>query len=251
MVPTGPRLAALAFGLSWILLAAPRGAAQEGLFLTWNECAFAPTSPHTLTFACDANSGDHRLYCAFQVAEPIDSVLGVEVVVDLAAAGDSLPAWWRFDNSGCRPGVLKSDQDFPSPGACLNPWQGGAGGLLSYTPAMPRGGGNQARMRMAFAMPSEQVITLTPGSQYYAVRIVVENAATVGGSACLHCQTSVCLVLNGIILKRPGTVTGDHLLQIGGPGLAHHASWQASVPGDCNAVPVRPRTWGAIKALYR
>jgi hypothetical protein len=43
---------------------------------------------------------------------------------------------------------------------------------------------------------------------------------------------------------------GDLLLDTPGPEGANRATWQGS-GADCDAVPVRARTWGLLKSLYR
>src|SRR5262245_17804987 len=90
---------ALAVALTCLTRAA---AAQEGLFLSWNDCPGSLLASGIRTSACDNNDDQHRLYVAFSVATPVDSVLGVEIVVDLQAAASSIPEWWRFDAVGCR-----------------------------------------------------------------------------------------------------------------------------------------------------
>ena len=132
------------------VLAAGPAAAGEGLYLTWGDCAQGALASHGVTSSCDSDLGQQTLYCAFTVAAPVDSVLGVQVVVDLQHSAVALPDWWRFDPAGCRAGELRGEFDFTLESACTDVFDGLAqGGLLGYYPTQPRGGANQARILVA------------------------------------------------------------------------------------------------------
>jgi hypothetical protein len=65
--------------------------------------------------------------------------------------------------------------------------------------------------------------------------------------ACAGCSTGACIVLNSVELVRlPGAIGGNVTLTT--PG-SNFATWQAGAA--CVTVPVRNRTWGQVKALYR
>src|SRR4030095_13394812 len=66
--------------------------AADGLFLSWNQCA--PAGSQDRTFDCQTSLGQSNLFGAFTVAQPVDSVLGIEAVIDLQAAGLGVPDWW-------------------------------------------------------------------------------------------------------------------------------------------------------------
>jgi hypothetical protein len=71
----------------------------------------------------------------------------------------------------------------------------------------------------------------------------------VGAGACGGCAGSVCLVIQMLNVTTP--VLGNNMFLSGGttPG-SNMATWQGS-GADCNLVPVRNRSWGEVKALYR
>ena len=203
-------------------------------------------------FACDTNTGAHVLVCGLTVGAPIDSVLGVELVVDIQHSASSLPDWWGFGGADCRAGALRADTDFGSLATCVDPWlTSTAGGLLGYTQGMPRGAASQARMLIGFSVPSNQPRVLDATDMYYAARIVIDDGAT---SSCNGCGGAACLVLNSILIHRPprpeGTPTSDVLITAPGGNGANWASWQTATV-NCMAVPVVNRTWGAVKAMYR
>jgi hypothetical protein len=202
--------------------------------------------------SCDSDLGASTLICALRAPAPTDSILGVEIVVDVQLERLDLPDWWRFDGSGCHAGSLSASGSFGTLSLCQDLWQvQTSGGLESYTPGMPRGGANQARISIALGVPSPQARTMNATDMYYAARIQFSNAGT---SLCEGCPGAACLVLNSIRILRPprpqGAASGDVLVTAPGAGGANWAMWQAG-GASCQAVPVRKLTWGAIKSLYR
>jgi hypothetical protein len=235
------------------LWAAP-AASAEGLYLTWGDCALNGAGTSLRTFACNTDVGDQALYCALVMPQATDSVLAIEMTVDVQVAATDLPDWWRYGFGGCREGMLVADLDFAPLTTCGSVLPSGAsGGLLSYVVGMPRGGAAQARLRIGFSVPSSQPMTLNGTTMYYAARITFPNTGATGG--CSGCGDPACLVLNSILVRRPprpvGTPTTDVLLTTPGPGNGNWASWQMTSAATCQAVPVRNRTWGEIKSLYR
>ena len=228
----------------------PPARAQEGLWLAWGACAMDPAGSRDQAFDCASNDGRQALYAAFALAQPLDSVLAVEVVVDLQVAGGALPDWWQIGSVGCRGGALGADASFGGSPGCADPWVGGAVvSLPSYTIGMPRGMPGQARIRVGVGVAANQPRALAAGTPYHAVRLLISDVRT---DSCGGCATPACLVLNSVLVKRsPGALGGDVLVIAPGPGDGNRATWQGA-GADCTAVPVRRRaTWGAVKSLYR
>ena len=95
---------------------------------------------------------------------------------------------------------------------------------------------------VANAMPVSEEL------EYYAFKLSINSAKTVGTGACDGCLDPVCIVLNEIKLTQPVGV-GNYRLQ--NPALSYYATWQGGVvSGGCPAAtPARNRTWGAVKSL--
>jgi len=241
-----------------VALAAPADPARaaEGLFLTWSDCALGAGTA-SLSIPCNTDVGENDLFVAFSLGAPVDSVSAIEVVVDLQSGSDPLPDWWHFEAAGvgtpagCRAERLGASRDFAAYHGCTDPWSGTVGGALvqDYQPGMPKSSTKQARIRATASM-SGPPLSLDATHQYYGLRLILPNALSLPGE-CAGCGTGVCLVLNSIWLKRPGTLAGDQLLTQPGPGNSNWAMWQGSDPLDCSAVPARRATWGQIKTLYR
>jgi len=231
---------------------APAPPASAGLHLTWNDCAQGSGASPNLDFACSSSSGQSALFCAFTLAQPVDSVLGVEIVVDLQHGSPVLPDWWRFEAGGCREKLLRADDGLGDTD-CLNPWTGGAaGGVATLEQGMPRGAPNQLRIKVTLGVPSSEPRSLEASTMYNAARILISHGST---SSCGGCAEGACLVLNSILIRRPprpeGAPSTDVRLEEPGAGTLNWATWQGGGGAACESVPTRAATWGAIKRLYR
>ncbi len=238
-------------GCAFFLLMAlcgPAGA-EQGVYLTWNDCARSSSASADFGAPCSSD-GDQSLYCAFMLAQPLYSVVAVEIVVDVQHSDTVLPPWWQFGPGGCREGSLSARADFQGNSTCADFWHGQAtlNGLSGYFVNEPRGGMNQARIRMAFAVLPALHQSLSADTMYYAARVVFGNDRT---GSCPGCQAPACLVLNSILIGRlPGAPGGDLVLDQPGAQGSNQATWHGQ-GADCAAVPVKAHTWGALKSLYR
>jgi hypothetical protein len=231
-------------------LGAQGARAGDALYLNWNDCPGGLGSASNRVFGCGTDAGSERLIAAFSVAQPVDSVIGIEAVVDVQIGAEPLPPWWGFNAGGCRAGSLTAQQDFTRDSTCADPWNDAGVALIQdYLPGEPRGGPGQARIKAVVAVPSTGLVRLEPGTVYYGVRLVISHLFSV---ACSGCSTPGCLVLNSIWLRRlPGAPGGDVLLETPAPGGPNWARWQSAAQADCLAVPVHRVTWGRLKSFYR
>jgi hypothetical protein len=234
-----------------ILLASPLPVlAADSIYLDWNLCG--PAGPATQGSSCNTNVGSQKLYCAFRLESTVDQVLGVEIVIDVSHSDATLPPWWQLGVGGCRYGALTADGGTPDGPDCTEFWGGQqTGGIQGYAVGQPRGGANQARIKVALSLLPGNSRTLLAGTLYYAARVVLGNQLTVGSPSCSGCGDDACLVLNSIWIKRvPGALGGDLFLSTPGVDGSNQATWQGAT-ANCAAVPVRPTSWGRIKSLYR
>jgi hypothetical protein len=142
--------------------------------------------------------------------------------------------------------------------ACVD-WaqRASVGGIGSYDQAGVPPVGNidpslanrHRRLIIAVAVPLAGVQDLTANTEYFACNIVIDHQKTIGAGACGGCSGSVCLLLQKV--KVNTRVPANDVTFFGGstPG-SDMAHWQGS-GADCNLVPVKNRTWGQVKALYR
>jgi hypothetical protein len=260
LLRAGLLLAALSLGL-------PRHAiAAEGVNLAWDHCLGQGTGVQNLAFACDTDAGSHVMTGSFVLAANLDQAVGLEIVVELAAASPALPAWWDLWAAGsCRPTSLAANLvPDPADPACLD-WSLGAaqGGLAKYCtyggpcfsgpPASP----NQAKIIIGDAVAAENARDLTPGSEYFAFHVVIDNARTTGATGCGGCAVPVCIGLNSINVVGKDNI-GSRLLTTPSMPGSNFIAWQGgavpasrSVPGCPAVTAARHSTWGTVKSLYR
>jgi hypothetical protein len=236
-----------------LLAVSAPSAMAAGVNLNWTDCMGA--GPVTnVVFACNANTGASTLIGSYNPPAHIDSVCGADVVVDLVSTSPTLPLWWNIQTGGCRAGALSRSFDFTSgPFTCIDHWSGNvalASGGYTIT------GPNTARVLMSGAVASVNCdgpadTGVDPGNEYYAFKMTLSRAKTVGTGACAGCSDGVSLVLNEIKLYSPSRGTQDVTYSLVSPDLQNCVSWNNGAPNGCQATPTRNRTWGAVKTLYR
>jgi hypothetical protein len=229
-------------------------ASAAGVNLYWDDCA-GGGGVSGKTFACTSNVGQQDLYLSVDPPPGVVNTNGHNQIVDLQSASTPLPAWWDFKNTGtCRINSLLASGDFTvgtSGGiGCVDPWSGtGNAGIAAYTKNFES---NPARARIigsiAYSGPS---VSMAPGTEYYSIRMRINNVKTVGTGACAGCLDPVCLVLNQVRIAQPAP---DPTFAIENPALNNYATWQGGAVGGngCpGVVPTQNQSWGRVKSLYR
>jgi len=117
----------------------------------------------------------------------------------------------------------------------------------------PRPGGDASQLRViiSVAVPAASAFTLVHGQSYLAAVMGLHYANTAGALACAGCSTPACFVFNSAEITRlPGAQgTPPQPFVTPSPGVGNQALWNTGA--SCAPVPVRNRTWGQIKAIYR
>ena len=225
-----------------------------GVNLSWNACT-PEGGVQQRSFACNSNSGVQMLYGSFALDHIANQAVGIEVVLDIATQSTSLPSWWRLFSAGsCRQASISVAFEFSAEPAtaCSDPWSGQAiGGIGAYQttltyPPVPGGDPRTARIRMAAAVPQDLAVTLLANTEYYAFRLTINSAKTVGANSCSGCSEPVCIKLVSIGLA--GADGPSEMLTE--PLISSVATWQNA--SDCSRMMnQRPLIWGAVRALYR
>lgn len=232
----GFRASATAFAAA-LLLGLPGLSHGAGANLAWNACLSGGGTANK-DFACTINTGTNVLYGSFVLAADQPLCTGIEAMVEISAATDSLPAWWQFFNAdACRRTSLATSFDFSNdPGtACTDMWLGaGIGGIGAYhtywtAPQVPSGLASQSRIRFGAAVPAGAPMQLSAGVEYYAFKLLVSNAKTTGTTACAGCSTPVCLLLSELNVVQSD---GQHEI-LTTAQTSNRVTWQAasSCPG--------------------
>jgi len=224
--------------------------AQGAVNLSWNDCG--ASGQNLETFACDTNSGSHRMVASFVSPLPLTQLVGVEVIVDVAFNLPAVPSWWQAQSSGgCRFPAITSNVNFTAgPASCGDPWGGLAAGGVFVQPGVPFP--DRVRLRGAAALMDPTAVDDV--TEYYAFEFLIGNAKTVGPAACAGCSEPACVLLSSIRLVQPAGV-GDYTLS--NPLTNNLVGWQCTAffgHGGCGfdcSTPTRRPTWGAVKGLYR
>lgn len=248
----------LLFAACSLLLLAARTADAGNINLRWNACS-GDGGVMNRTFACDTNAGSNVLVGSFVLPQDTQPGMnGIEIVVDLATAGATLPPWWEFKNTGaCRLNSMSINFTVSPLAVQCADWAEGqaVGGILSYTTPY---GPNSARIRAGSAVPP-LFDGLFGGQEYFAFNLLLNNQKTVGTGSCSGCSLGACIDLKGLTLTNSDPRNNVQL----SPGgtflgvLGALATWQGgsgviSSRGDCPAAtPTSNSTWGQVKALYR
>lgn len=241
------------------LSAASSVIAAPGINMAWTDCR-GDGGVTNRAFACASNTGSNTMVVSYVAPAGVTGLTGNELVVDVISTTSPLPAWWQYKNaSTCRQTALSAN--FTAPGSivnCVDYWSGqAAGGIGAYTQVAPGGGwtiplgveAQHARMVIAIAVPAGAVGPIDADVEYFSANIVFNNTKTVGTGACAGCADPVCIVLNSVKLTQAVGI-GDFTLTTPTAVGANLVTWQGT-GADCNAVPVRNATWGAVKSLYR
>jgi len=121
-----------------------------------------------------------------------------------------------------------------------------------YDVGVPPRSASQARFVGTWAIRADSARALVAGTRYYGLKFLIDNARSVFPGECAGCQTPACLVLNRVeLLREFGSIPSSVALEAPGPDEANLATWRSGAGASCAAVPVRARTWGQVKSLYR
>jgi len=260
---------------------------QPGVALRWDSC-LGDGGTENRAFACDTNAGSETLVASFVPGRDFNGVTGYEPQVDFFASTGGVPAWWFMKNIGtCRTSSISTLFTPPvGAAACIDAAPGlFAGGIGAY--AIGFDTPDRIRVRLACAVPPADTFSLFKGEHYFAFRILINHAKTIGAGSCAGCAVPMCIGFSGMriaSLDLDPELTPDcpYFLPVCGTrymfGAADGAAsdrvtWQGGVmpvfvtgprygfemPNAfdifqvaCSAAtPVRTSTWGAIKSLYR
>lgn len=178
-------------------------------------------------------------------------VVAIAGYVDLINTTPALENWWKFGTGNCRPGAFSASTDFTGgPFTCIDFFQGQATTLSNSAIDGAGRGPNTVRLRVLAAIVTGD--TLMTGQEYYGFKMNISNTLSTGAGACSGCLTPTCIVLNEITVEQPAVFNQDFVLTGAPVGGRDYITWQgSSAIASCATVPVRNRTWGQIKGMYR
>ena len=252
------------FAVPLLLIAvmAANAMADPGINLSWSECSTFGTADRT--FACGVNTGSNSMYCSFFPPAGIDSMVAVLCVIDITSSSGLIPPWWGLGSGGCRSGKIGANANFTGltgcggGPCCTDFWLGnGVPGLfymspfdsISFTTDATALNVNHARCKAVAGVVHDFNGPVDPNLEYYAVSVQILNSLTTGGGSCSGCNFPVCIVFNSIAISEPAPIP-DFILTGPPTGGRNQITWQGA-GANCASVPVKNKTWGQIKSLYR
>ena len=240
-----------------------------GVNLRWDHC-WGDGGVASRSFACNTNVGSEVLVASFVLTDPLSTVVGMQIYVDLASSSGTWPSWWLIGtSSACRIGALSANVSLdPGDLVCQNLWPATAAGAADLLAGY--GGPTTRQMKAIFAVPNGEELNLPAGTEILAMRIRISHAKTL--STCVGCDVPMCLALSEVALYRTNEPNCDHVLKDGAHGESSRlVTWNGAavassrthpIPAefvywyttDMNCVaatPARRAAWGQIKSLYR
>lgn len=230
--------------------------AFAGLDITWDGCATGPgLHPSDKALAC-AEGDVNELYGVFQSPATLTNFTAIDCFIDLQVDAPALTPFWTFQtaiSAGCNTQMAISDVR-PASSACsaTNPWGTGGGSgdnAIGYVPG--QGGANRGRFVTTSFRNATPLTTVTGGVSYYAWHIILaSDAEAVDG--CTGCSTPVAIVWNQANVSSATAQNASEAVVtvITNPGIVSNCA-TGSGGGACGATPVKNKTWGALKSLYR
>jgi hypothetical protein len=224
--------ATAALGWLWAGPSGPAAAGADGgggtLQLGWNGVRDSEMSS-ARSFGCDTIGGSHRMVLTFTAPDSVTQFVALDVVLELRATGQRLPAWWEFRNSNaCRTLSLSLHMGPVATGAegeVPDPWDQGQTGLGVITAYERDIGGDLrlARISASLARPMTTPIALAPGRLYRAATFVMDHRRTLGRYACEGCREPITIQVRKLtLLEASGRST------VIAPGLDGCLGWQGA-----------------------
>ena len=238
------RNATILLAAATVALSTPPARAAGYANIGWTDCALAGPSTAAASFACNTNIGVHNLIASFEPPVAMTLLYGVEATLEVSTSAATLSPWWHFESTGCHtPSGLTASTDFTGgPFTCVDLWEGLAVSGSDYNPAFYSP--NSSRIRVIAAVPTGLERTVNPGSEYYVFNVRISHSKTVG--TCPGCTEGACFQFLSLVLRQSSSA-GDYTLSSGPQQMV---IWNGGGTSGC-VVPVRKRTWGAIKSQYR
>jgi len=238
------------------LVAAP--ASASGLLMAWNACSGMALATSSQVFDCDpANEAVHSLYGTFFLDAATPGVVAMDGIIDLSFNGQSnVPAFWHYEGGGCNSTGLGLIDGRPAATICSTANAAttlcAAGGtacdgvITAY--GVNYGGPNRARLLFTLARASTDPASLAATTKYFAFEF---DFYMIKAGDCAGCATPTSLAWNQAVLYNTAAVGGEGtaaVLSSTDPGSSPSVCSNAPI---CDNVPVKNKTWGQLKSLYR
>jgi hypothetical protein len=234
-----------------ICAAAP---AAAGVNLSWNDCGAFGISATRL--ACTSNVGKLTLVLSVTPQSDVPLALTMETLIDIGTSGAAISPWWDMRNrNGCRANSCSAGFSFGNLANCEDPWMGLAIGGYDYAISplsdTDNNNPNRARIYAVCALPSASPVRLEAGKEYYLCEVLIDMAKTVGVGSCPGCTDDAIFTAQYAKISEPdGSPDGNPTYTTTDNGSCVRTNAFPTAE-QCSSLPVRNRTWGSLKAMYR
>jgi hypothetical protein len=236
--------------IRWIVATAalvlmPAVGQAAGIQLRWDACAGDPGASDSAHFDCNPAAGMvYSLNGTLLLDGPTPGVSVIDGVVDVRTGAADLAPFWHFELTGCDsaglallcvrpPACSSAADDFCGPGGTSCQM------VSTYVPGVA--GPGTGRLYFTLYRPDESTAALTGApTREFAIRLELHMG---NGARCAGCADPVAITWVQAILYSPTGLVAT--LSATDP----HS--QATATAGGGMVPVRARTWGQLKALYR
>lgn len=218
-----------------------------------------PAASQAVTNACTTNTGTAFTAFVTAVIPPAakPQFVGTISIIDVQTNLPTIPDWWRADACRGTGFSMAADNTIGGATCAATIWDTAnpAGSNLSAN--LTTGGVRERFLLGTVLLPTDVFDLSGDGTTEVAIaKWTVTKAKSVTASACAGCAQGACIVLNEVQIQGTGDHQFEDYLHLTTPiGTKNWISYNTSAPGDIpvcpDAVPVRNRTWGSVKALYR
>lgn len=225
----------------------PQGVAE----LAWGACS-ADGGASNVAFPCGAGDGTSKatLVLSFSNGPHQPDLVAMDGNIRLATAG-VLPDFFKFATpfrpDYCNPGVTMSAERPASCPTAATPCGDGLCQAAFQLVTSEDGGFSANLARLDFGVWRTTPADVAANTHYFVCKFdFYADAATESGGSCAGCSEQAGFVLNRFALLAPPAGLDYEI------GLVYDcATWNGAGGTICSATPVKTRTWGALKALYR
>jgi hypothetical protein len=172
--------------------------------------------------------------------------------VNVITQSSTLPDWWHGD--ACRAGAFTaSADDAIGDYECPTLWDGRPAPTTTLSVVYPLWlGPNMIRFVIDSSLPESAAFDLVGdgGTITSVFKLVISRDRSIGTGSCAGCSVGACINFANLALIRTTDTpeTTEHIVWHAGPHDAQMFQWQGGV---CFPDPIRNRSWGMLKSLYR
>ena len=227
-----------------LLVFAGAGAANaQGLRVAWDHCGDAGSA--NKTFPCSTSSGSDTVVISFFSPYNLPKFRQAGIFMHVCFAANVVPDWWQvvLGEGSCRLGALTAVAPSLSDN-CSSIWDPGSGPIQSVSLI---GGTTLNGFRFyvdVAAADTSRAPNLVAGQEFELARLVLDHTRSAGPGACVGCSIGASIGADFVWFSQ---TDGQAVGTSGGA----YVTWQdASL--ICRAItPVKNRTWGQLKSMYR